>query len=258
MTSDHKISLALTHFNRFEMLIECVQGIASDSRIGEIVISDDASTDGSWEKLVARFADYPKVKLYRNEKNLDCYANKAQAVKRTTNGWLILFDSDNVLTSAYLDALYHLSEWDVNTIYCPDFAEPNFDYTAFGGMTIDARNVSIMMGRETRGISFDRRKMIGARRMLAPLHSRFRTALNTCNFFVHRDEYLSVWDGSVDPHTSDTIYQNFNWIKSGKKLFIVKGLRYFHRVHDKSHFKLNQKKTGDFASKVEAALIALR
>lgn len=241
------------------MLLECVCGVLEDERVGEIVVSDDASTDGSWEKLQECFVGSPKVRLFRNEQNLDCYANKAKAVERTTNGWLILFDSDNRLTRAYLDRLYSMPEWDTQTAYCPEFAEPHFDYTAFAGMTVDAHNVSVLMGREGTQVTFGGRRRPGStRRVLAPIHARFRCALNTCNFFVHREEYLSVWDGSVDPHTADTIYQNFNWIRSGKKLVIVPGLRYFHRVHDQSHFKLNRKKTGTFHAEVEAKLMALR
>ncbi len=67
-----------------------------------------------------------------------------------------------------------------------------------------------------------------------------------------------MWDGSVNPHTADTIYQNFNWLRAGKQLVIVKGLRYFHRVHDGSHFKLNRKKTGSFAAEVEQKLSMLK
>jgi len=264
MDAAHQISIAITHWNRFPYLRECIAPVLNDPRVAEIVISDDASTDGSWDEIQEYYGLHPKVKMFRNEQNLDCYRNKAKAMEHTTNGWTILFDSDNVLGVDYLDALYALPEWNLDTVYCPDFAEPHFNYTKFGGIMIDRTNVSLFMGKETTRMVRSARnpnnfRHRGMRQTHLPdEYGSFRTALNTCNFFVHRDQYLSVWDGSVNPHTADSIYQNFNWLKSGKRLTIVKGLRYFHRVHADSHYKLNRQLTGTFHQQVEAMLIALR
>src|SRR4051812_27159120 len=99
------ISLALTHYNRFQFLTECIEQIKDDPRIGEIVISDDASTDDSYNRLALRYAADEKIKLFRNETNLDCYANKREAVYQCRSAWVILFDSDNILTKEYLDVI---------------------------------------------------------------------------------------------------------------------------------------------------------
>jgi len=58
--------------------------------------------------------------------------------------------------------------------------------------------------------------------------------------------YLEVWDGSVDPVTSDSLFQNYNWIMSGRKFKIVSGLEYEHKVHDGSHYVNNVHRIGDF------------
>lgn len=229
-----RISLALTHYNRAALLLECVAPILEDQRISEIVISDDASTDGSYLKLLECFSSHPKVKVFQNAHNLDCYQNKAQALRLCSNEWAILFDSDNILPVEYLDCLYRLLEWKEDTVYCPDFAEPYFDYTAFAGREIDQENVAKFMAMP-----------------------HFATALNTCNYFVHRNSYLEVWDGSVNPHTADSIFQMYNWFRHGKKMQIVPGLRYFHRIHSGSHYKQNVHKTGDFSAVVESRLKAL-
>lgn len=42
------ITLALTHWNRFDMLCESFAQVIDDERIGEIVIVDDHSDDGSY------------------------------------------------------------------------------------------------------------------------------------------------------------------------------------------------------------------
>ena len=257
MDPSSRISLAITHYCRFGLLQECLNPIINDERIAEIVISDDASIDESYEQLTRKYKDHPKIKLFRNATNLDCYRNKAKAVELATNSWVVLFDSDNILKSDYLDALYRIPQWDPTVIYCPDWAQPHFDYTAFAGVMIDQHNVSQMMGRERMGQVTLRRQMVN-KLVLPAVNSRFRTALNTCNYFVHRDEYLSVWDGSCDPHTADSIFQAYNWLKSGRKIFFVPGMRYLHRIHEDSHFKINQYKTGDFHKRVEQNLIALK
>jgi glycosyltransferase involved in cell wall biosynthesis len=229
------ITLALTHFNRFTLIREAIAQVKDDNRISEIVISDDASTDGSYEKLQEVFKLCLKVKLYQNTKRLDCYANKHAAVSRATNKWVVLFDSDNVMPPAYLDTLFRINRkgtgWQKNEAYLPVQAQPHFDYTAFSGCVIDRTNV---------------------RRYLDRKH--FMTALNTANYFFHRDEYLRVWDGSVDPHTADSIYQNYRWLEGGNTLVFVSNLVYFHRVHADSHYKQNVHKTGNFAKHVELEL----
>lgn len=229
------VSLAIPTHNRFGLVLECLGPVLADQRIGEVVLSDDCSTDGSFERLLSRFGSHPKVRLYRNKQNVDCYFNKRMAVELASLPWVILFDDDNVIKPDYLNTIFSLPDWDRNTVYCPEWAQPHFDYRKYSGLLIDRASVSRYM-----------------------FHSSFKTALNTCNYFVNRDAYLEVWDGSRNPYTADSIFQVYNWLRSGKRLLIVRGLRYFHRVHPGSHFKRNNKKTGGFAKEIEAALMRMR
>src|SRR3990167_2227491 len=262
-----QITLALTHYNRLPLLLECFAQVLDDPRIQEIVISDDASTDGSYEKLMEMFPfNVPgKVRVLRNLRNEDCYRNKKVAVLRSSLDWVVLFDSDNVLTPSYLDRLYEIPEWDPSIVYCPDFAEPHFNYSTFAGQVIDHTNIARLMVSHlppskkgsvqgTLHPPFLKRKdrlKYGTKGDKLP---RITTSLNTCNFFVHRASYLAVWDGSVDPHTADSMFQMLNWLKSGRKIFIVPNLRYYHRIHDLSHYKLNWRKTGSLAREIEEEL----
>ena len=63
------------------------------------------------------------------------------------------------------------------------------------------------------------------------------------NYFVNRDEYLRVWDGSIDPVTSDSLYQNYNWLNGGNSIYVVPNLTYEHRVHSGSHYQNNVRRT---------------
>jgi hypothetical protein len=86
----------------------------------------------------------------------------------------------------------------------------------------------------------------------------FDNFLNTANYFVSRADYLAVWDATLNPYTADSIYQAYNWLRSGRKMLGVPGLHYFHRVHKESHYKLNVHKTGKLAKLLVDKLRSLR
>lgn len=227
-----QITLAITHYNRFDMLCESFAQVADDPRINEIVISDDASDDGSWGQICDRFALHSKVHAYQNPTNLDCYRNKAQAVRRSRHPWVLLFDSDNVLTPEYLDALFAVAPWDRRQAYLPTFAAPTFDYRSFAGVTVDRSTVAQYVRR-----------------------GNFTTALNTANHFFARDEYLRVWDSAVSPGTADSIYMNYRWLEGGNALTFVPGMHYLHRVHDGSHYvQKHTREMWDFGQELERRL----
>lgn len=235
------ISISIPTHCRPEMLTQSFAEVLEDERVREVAVSDDCSPDGSYEKLLAKWSGHPKVRLQRNKHNVDCYRNKKLAVELATSDWTILLDDDNVLGPDYLDRLWELPAWDPNILYCPDLAHPHFNYQRFAGHVISARNVAHFMG-------------------LPPKkgETEFRTALNTCNYFFHRQTYLQRWVGDVDPVTADTMFHAHNWLRAGGFMIFVKGMQYIHRIHEGSHYKKNWRRTGNFALLLEQKLRAMR
>lgn len=216
------ISLCITTFNRVEMVIRSISEVIDNPAISEIVIVDDASDIDKYDNLkhsLEALRD-SKIKLYRNDENLDCYRNKKRSVELATNDWCIVFDSDNVIDNEYLNKL-SIINWQPDTIYAPDFAKPHFDYRHFGGKVIDRNNIASFLNEKA-----------------------FDCLINTCNYFVNKTNYLKVWDGSIDPHTADTAFFNSCWIKAGNKIMVVEGMEYEHTVHNGSHYVNNVHKTG--------------
>lgn len=220
MKDERRISICIPTFNRAEMTIESFLDVYGDDRVGEIIISDDASDLAIYEELKSITDCLPKVKLYRNLTNQDCYFNKATAIGYATNDWAILLDSDNKISADYLDKLYEIPEWCISTIYTPSWANPHFDFRAFEGMTITRKNVAEWIDK--------------------PLAE---VCLNAANYFVDVYKYLEVFDTQTNPVTSDSIYQCYNWLLEGGKISIVRGLQYEHRVHEGSHYKNNVHRT---------------
>jgi glycosyltransferase involved in cell wall biosynthesis len=229
------ISICIPTHERYELLLESFDKVVKDDRVGEIVIVDDFSSEENYNDVRNAVKWMPKVKLYRNDKNLDCYRNKHEAISKATNEYCIILDSDNVIDKAFIDKIYQ-QEWEPETILAPDWAMPTFDYTEFSGLTVTRQNVADYMKKKF-----------------------FTTCLNCMNYFVNRDKYMKVWDGSVDPVTADSIFQNYNWLKSGYKIKIVEGLRYFHRIHNGSHYQNNNQRTEKgFYEKIEQNLMELK
>jgi glycosyltransferase involved in cell wall biosynthesis len=229
------ISICIPTHERYELLLESFDKVLKDDRVGEIVIVDDFSSEENYNDVRNAVKWMPKVKLYRNDKNLDCYRNKHEAISKATNEYCIILDSDNVIDKAFIDKIYQ-QEWEPETILAPDWAMPTFDYTEFSGLTVTRQNVADYMKKKF-----------------------FTTCLNCMNYFVNRDKYMEVWDGSVDPVTADSIFQNYNWLKSGYKIKIVEGLRYFHRIHNGSQYQNNNQRTEKgFYEKIEQNLMELK
>lgn len=230
-----KIGIAIPTFNRPAWTMRAFEKIVGDERVSEICIVDDHSGPEEYQQLAHWVALLDKVKLFRNESNVDCYRNKKNAIELSTSEWCLLADSDNIFGVDYLDRLFECCPWEPDTIYAPTFAAPNFDYREFSGVTITKENVS----------SLSERPMLF-------------TALNTANYLVHRETYLKCWDGSIDPITADSMFQNYNHLKSGGKIFFVPNLTYEHTVHPLSHYKQNAHRSGQIHMQVEHQLKALR
>lgn len=208
-----QISICIPTYNRPEMTIRAFKDVHNDDRVKEVVIVDDNSRLCDYEKLYQMLVPYKKVKMLRNMINLGVYGNKAAAVKAATSEYVILFDSDNVMTLNYLDVIYK-NDWHPEKILSPDFAKPVFDYTKFAGQTITSGNVSKFASQ--------------------PL---FDCLANTMNFFVNREHFLAVWTEKKDIKGADSIYFFYLWLLAGFSVYVTPELRYLHTVHNGSYYQ---------------------
>ncbi|MDP4268315.1 MAG: glycosyltransferase family 2 protein [Bacteroidota bacterium] len=226
------ISLCLTNYNRFEFLIESFAQVIDDNRISEIIISDDASNDGSYEKLVEWFAGHGKVKLFQNLSNKGMSLNKKIAVELATNNTCILFDSDNVISPDYINALFHNGQLMTDkVINVPEWAQPDFKFSKYAGSFLRLKEA-----KES---------------MIDPM---FRCMMNCCNYVVNRQMYIDVYEYDETIKQADTIAFNYRWLQKGYCFYVVPGMRYFHRVHKQSGFleniDYNMKQAKEFENKI--------
>lgn len=221
-----KLTLAITVYNRYEMLLESFANVIDDPRIDEILIMDDCSEPEYWNKIKELPKFNPKIKVVRQLENRGMSVNKRDAVFNSSNEWVIIGDSDNIFGKKYIDSFCNVIDPDFilngnklpytwnRFIFCPSFAKPNFDYQQFQGQQFGTG-------------------MMDAKIPTDPL---FFTLLNTCNYVVNREKYLIVWKENPEMKGSDTIWFNYLWLKAGGCLAIVPGMHYEHRVHPGSGF----------------------
>lgn len=233
-----KLSLAITSYNRYDLTIESFAQVIDDARIDDIVILDDASTDGSYEKLRDHFAGNEKVRVIRQAQNRGMSLNKRDAIALAKNEWVIIFDSDNTLTRAYLDYLQLFgTNLGAKFILCPDNAKPEFSYKILRNEIIDSKSVSNLLSGEK--------------------GKQTNLLLNTCNYVVNRTEYLKVYEHNANMLGTDTIWFNYLWLKSGNSFYVVPGMEYDHRVHQGSGFLKDVDYNMKQSEKIKNLILAL-
>ena len=100
------VSVLVTVYNRERYIAPCIDSIlASSWQDFEVIVVDDASTDGSRE-IAAAYADRdPRVKLFTNPDNLGDYPNRAKAASLASAPLLKYLDSDDIIYPHGLGAM---------------------------------------------------------------------------------------------------------------------------------------------------------
>lgn len=229
-----QISICIPTYNRSEWTIRAFEEVLYDDRVSEVVIVDDNSLLEIYNQLASSVGGMDKVKLRRNTHNVGCYFNKREAISLAENEYAIILDSDNIITPEYLDRIFERA-WAPDTILAPDFGEPSLNYSQYSGMVITKENVNLYLGK-----------------------GNLEMCLNTFNFFINRNNYLKIFDPTVEPVTSDSIWINYLWLKAGWKMMIVPGMKYTHTVHPGSHYVLHNRINPEFYTYVLEELKKLK
>jgi GT2 family glycosyltransferase len=224
------ISLAITTYNRCDLVIESFISVLNNEYIDEILIVDDFSDINIYNKLyelIKVLNTDNKIKLLRNDENLKPFLNKIKAVKSCKNDWIILLDSDNKISDDYVNKVLSINR-NNNTVYIPQLLvrEDNkgWDYFDFRDIDFNKDNIKNILIQES------------------PTSLNAETMLNTGNFFINRDSYIkTIEDSEIDISisTNDSLYFSYLWLKNGNIIKVLPDLKYYHYVHDGSWYIKN-------------------
>jgi glycosyltransferase involved in cell wall biosynthesis len=98
------VSIMVPVYNRRTLLADCLKSaLAQTCRDLEVVVVDNASTDGTWE-LCQQFARADsRVRIFRNAENLGPVRNWQRCFREAQGHYGKLLFSDDVLSSHYLE-----------------------------------------------------------------------------------------------------------------------------------------------------------
>jgi len=226
------ISICIPFYNTHKLTVDAITKIVNLKFVSEIIISDDFSK----KKF---FFKHPKVKIYRNNKNIGALKNKYSAVKLARSDWVYLLDSDNSINVESLKKLIKFKNFNKNFYYSPSkLILENID------LNNKLDNKSIVYNFPKKIINFNI-----ARLFLRKNLKYFNWFINTGNFFINRNKYLECLEkvfrtNNLVSMEADALVFSYFWLKSGNKIKILDFLYYYHRMRKKSYsFHQNNSKS---------------
>jgi N-acetylglucosaminyl-diphospho-decaprenol L-rhamnosyltransferase len=96
-----RIAVVILNHNGGQDILDCLRSVAAE-RPSETVVVDNASSDGSAERIAS---DLREVTLLRNARNMGFAAAANQGARATSAPYVLLLNQDATLSSGALDAL---------------------------------------------------------------------------------------------------------------------------------------------------------
>jgi N-acetylglucosaminyl-diphospho-decaprenol L-rhamnosyltransferase len=96
------VSAIIVNWNTRDLLVQCLQSLhdTTGDQDLEVIVVDNASSDGSPEMVRKRF---PQVKLIENQENVGFAQANNQAIKRCRGHYMLLLNSDTQVLPGSLD-----------------------------------------------------------------------------------------------------------------------------------------------------------
>ena len=103
------VSVCIPVYNGSLFIEETINSVlCQDYRNLEIVVQDNASTDGTWDLLQLIAFKHSQLSIARNETNVGMAPNWNLCINRAKGDYLMLLSADDLLEKGFLvyDALY--------------------------------------------------------------------------------------------------------------------------------------------------------
>lgn len=127
-TTGEKVSVCLLTYNHVNAIESTIRSIAEQSLTGyEIVVSDDCSNDGTWEKVLALAQEAGNIRAIRTTTNLGMAGNANFAVAQTTRPYIALLHHDDLYRQDLLE------KWSKVLDHHPDVNFVFNEYCTVGG-----------------------------------------------------------------------------------------------------------------------------
>lgn len=105
MNETPKVSIIIPAYNLRDVIIECIESVLNSSYTNhEVIVVDNASTDGTYNTLKQRF---PNIKLVRSEKNLGVTGGRNLGLRHTSidSEYVLFLDHDMIVDKNMISEL---------------------------------------------------------------------------------------------------------------------------------------------------------
>jgi GT2 family glycosyltransferase len=120
-----KLSVVIVNYNTRDLVSQCIDSLKREAAKlpFEIILVDNASTDGSCEVIESKF---PSVRIIRNGHNLGFAAANNQGLAVAQGEFLLLLNSDTIVVPGSLDQMCDAAELNPEVgIVCPKLLYPD-------------------------------------------------------------------------------------------------------------------------------------
>ena len=108
MKDDIELSIIMVNFNTRDLLVRCLSSVASARTardLWELIVVDNASTDGSAEKLSALSSQLSALRVIRNTQNLGFAKANNQGIRQAKGKYILLLNSDTEVGKGTIQAM---------------------------------------------------------------------------------------------------------------------------------------------------------
>jgi glycosyltransferase involved in cell wall biosynthesis len=116
-------SILIANYNNSKYLQQCIQSVFNQTYSNwEIILVDDKSTD-EFEKIILKYIDNNKIKVFRNQKNMGCAYTKKRLAEKASGSILAYLDPDDFIANEALQIMIdaHIKKPLCSIIYSTQF-----------------------------------------------------------------------------------------------------------------------------------------
>lgn len=112
------LSICIPNYNYAKYVSRAIKSaLSSQSMDYEVIVSDNCSTDGSWE-TISQIND-PRLRVFRQDKNIGMYPNWQALLEQAKGRYFKILPSDDWVSDGYVDTL--IKELQAGESLDPDF-----------------------------------------------------------------------------------------------------------------------------------------
>ncbi|WOC52440.1 hypothetical protein BPO_1793 [Bergeyella porcorum] len=212
-----KFSILIAHYNNFEYFKDCFKSIINQTfQDFEVIIVDDYSTDGSFEKIKELVKEDSRFKIFRNEENKGVGYTKKKCIELANGEICGFLDPDDALATTALEDAINTFSSEITAVYSKIQICDN-----------QLKFIKLFPGQK---------------QVKNDISSFLNIFFEVNHFFVFkREDYLKT--EGINPELTSAVDQDLylKLYEIGKFKFIPKA-NYIYRLHDKGVSQAKSKK----------------